>query len=42
MGLMRASPMGLRMMSSEAKEEYDAVVIGGGEFFQDLYFRWFE
>ncbi|ELU38534.1 dihydrolipoyl dehydrogenase [Rhizoctonia solani AG-1 IA] len=28
--LMRASPMGVRMMASEAKEEYDAVVIGGG------------
>ncbi|CAE6440410.1 unnamed protein product [Rhizoctonia solani] len=28
--LMRASPIGARMMASEAKEEYDAVVIGGG------------
>ncbi|KAB5590013.1 Dihydrolipoamide dehydrogenase [Ceratobasidium theobromae] len=30
LGLMRAPPIGLRMMASEAKEEYDTVVIGGG------------
>ncbi|CAE6430893.1 dihydrolipoamide dehydrogenase [Rhizoctonia solani] len=30
LGLMRASPIGVRMMASEAKEEYDAVIIGGG------------
>ncbi|KAG8718589.1 dihydrolipoamide dehydrogenase precursor [Ceratobasidium sp. 394] len=30
LGLARAAPIGVRMMASEAKEEYDAVVIGGG------------
>jgi hypothetical protein len=30
LGLMRSSPIGLRMMASEAREEYDAVIIGGG------------
>ncbi|CAE6387461.1 unnamed protein product [Rhizoctonia solani] len=30
LGLMRTSPIGVRMMASEAKEEYDAVIIGGG------------
>ncbi|KAG8689233.1 dihydrolipoamide dehydrogenase precursor [Ceratobasidium sp. 395] len=30
LGLARAAPIGVRMMASEAKEEYDAIVIGGG------------
>lgn len=31
LGLARAAPIGVRTMASEAKEEYDAVIIGGGK-----------
>lgn len=31
LGFARAAPIGVRTMVSEAKEEYDTVIIGGGE-----------
>ena len=37
LGLARAAPIGVRMMASEAKEEYDTVIIGGGESNDSLF-----